>query len=182
LLTGPNGSGKSSLLRLMAGLLRPAAGVLCWEGDPIADDPGLHHTRIAYLGHLDAVKTALTVQETAEFWAAVGGAEPDAAGRALAAMGLDGLGDMPARLLSAGQRRRLALARVLAVPRVLWLLDEPATGLDDASVEALRGAIADHRAAGGMAVIATHADLGLADAATLRPGDHAPEYGFAWSA
>lgn len=185
-LRGPNGSGKSSLLRLMAGLLRPAAGEMRWQGDPVGTDPGAHHRRLAYLGHLDAVKAALTVRETAGFWAAVGGADRKAASRALAAMGLDGLGDMPTRLLSAGQRRRLALARILAAPRALWLLDEPATGLDEAGIAALRAAVEAHREGGGMAVVATHGDLGLAGAAELRPGDHAPDPvlgdAFAWTA
>lgn len=182
LLTGPNGSGKSSLLRLMAGLLQPALGALAWDGVPVADDPGAHHARLAYLGHLDAVKPALTVRETVAFWAATMGAwEPGAIDTALAAMDLARLGDMPARLLSAGQRRRLAVARVLAVPRPLWLLDEPATGLDEASVESLADALAAHRADGGMAVVATHGGIGLADTRTLRPADFAPDDPYLWT-
>ena len=159
-LTGPNGSGKSSLLRLLAGLLPAAGGSLVWDGAPIADDPARHHARLHYLGHLDAVKPVLTVAENVFFWARLGGSarEPRAA---LERFGLAHLADSPARYLSAGQRRRLALARLVAAERALWLLDEPTAALDEGAVGALEATLAEHRAQGGLVVLATHLALGL---------------------
>ena len=164
LLTGPNGSGKSTLLRLLAGLLRPAAGTLTWDGaDALADLP-LHARRLAYVGHQDAVKPALTVTENLTFAARIGGGAVRAA---LAAMGLEGLADLPARMLSAGQRRRLALARLALSHAPLWLLDEPTLGLDTASVERFGAMLNAHRASNGIAIAATHLPLPLHDAAEL---------------
>jgi heme exporter protein A len=165
LLTGANGSGKSSLLRILAGLLRPSAGTLSWDGAPALAEPLRHAQRLHYLGHLDAVKPALTVAENLRFWAGL--QDGRHAEEALLHFGLDGLAEEPARLLSAGQRRRLALARLIAAPRELWLLDEPAVGLDAAARERLDNALADHLSTGGMAAIATHQDLGLKDAQEL---------------
>jgi heme exporter protein A len=165
LLLGPNGSGKSTLLRLLAGLKRPDAGDLLWDGaDALADLPG-HAGRVAYLGHLDAIKAGLTAAENLAF---VAGGRPVAP--ALAALGLEGLAELPARMLSAGQRRRLALARLPLSPARLWLLDEPTLGLDTASLDRLGALLAAHRAAGGMVVAATHLDLPLPDARSLRLG------------
>jgi heme exporter protein A len=165
LLLGPNGSGKSTLLRLLAGLKRPDAGDLLWDGaDALADLPA-HAGRVAYLGHLDAIKAGLTVAENLSFVAADRAVAP-----ALAALGLEGLADLPARMLSAGQRRRLALARLPLSPATLWLLDEPTLGLDTASLGRLGALLATHRAAGGMVVAATHLDLPLPDARSLRLG------------
>ena len=169
-LTGPNGSGKSSLLRLLAGFLKPAKGALTWDGAPIDQDWDAHRARLAYVGHAVALKPALTVRETLLFWARVFGAGRSAeaaADRGLDAFGLAGLADFPVRLLSSGQRRRLALGRLLAAPGAIWLLDEPTTGLDSASVGALETAIAAHREAGGMVVLATHTPVELPDADTL---------------
>jgi heme exporter protein A len=165
-LTGPNGSGKSSLLRLVAGLVPTFSGTLEWTGAPGS---------IAYLGHQDAVKPTLTARETLRFWGAVAGAAPDAAaiGAALAAVGLDGLDDLPCRYLSAGQRRRLALARLELGRAELWLLDEPTLGLDIASVARLEARLAQHRAAGGIVMLATHVPLALDDARELALGDFA---------
>jgi heme exporter protein A len=165
-LTGPNGSGKSSLLRLVAGLVPAFAGTLDWTGAPGS---------IAYLGHQDAVKPALTPRESLRFWAATAGAVPTAAGiaAALAAVGLAGLDDLPCRYLSAGQRRRLALARLELGPAVLWLLDEPTLGLDAASVARLEARIARHRAAGGLVMLATHVPLALDGARGLALQDFA---------
>jgi heme exporter protein A len=161
-LTGPNGSGKSSLLRILAGLLPPADGALTWAGRSVAEEPEAHHARAAYLGHLDAVKPALGVAENLAFWIALGGGDTGQAVPALARFGLETLADLPARYLSQGQRRRLALARVAALPRALWLLDEPSVGLDADSLSALCAAIEAHRAAGGMVVLSTHAPLAIA--------------------
>jgi len=156
-LTGPNGAGKSSLLRLLAGLLRPSAGRVVLEGDT---DEGAVAERAHYLGHLDAFKTALTVGENIEFWIHYLGGEHDAA-PALAAVGLESLEHLPAAYLSAGQRRRLSLARLIAVSRPLWLLDEPASALDSAGQEMLAGLMRTHLARGGMIVAATHGPLGI---------------------
>ena len=168
LLVGPNGSGKSSLLRLMAGLLRPAAGSLTWAGAPIADDPEAHRERVRYVGHLDGVKPVLSARENLSFWAGLHGpARAEDLRRGLAAFALENLADAPGRILSAGQRHRLALARLVAAPGEVWLLDEPTVGLDTAAQERLAAAIAGHREAGGRVVAATHTPLEVPGAQTL---------------
>jgi heme exporter protein A len=164
-LAGPNGSGKSTLLRLLAGLVRPAAGRLLWNGDDALTDLAEHGRRVAYLGHQDAVKPGLTVTENLRFSAAVS-SRPILV--ALEALGLDDLADLPARMLSAGQKRRLALSRLLLSTAALWLLDEPTLGLDAASIDRFGVLLAHHRAAGGMVVAATHVPLPLPGAAELR--------------
>ena len=163
LLKGPNGSGKSSLLRLMAGLLRPALGALAWDGEAVWSDPDGHRRRLHYVGHLDAVKPAFTVAENLAFWCGLhtGRSDLDAVGAALAAFAIAHLADLPVRYLSAGQKRRLNLTRIVAAPAPLWLLDEPATALDEDAVARLEDAIAKHRTAGGMAAVSTHAGLNV---------------------
>ena len=161
-LTGPNGSGKSTLLRLLAGLVRPAAGQVLWQGEDALSDLVVHGGRVAYLGHLDAVKPGLTAAENLRFW----GARAKVA-QALAAVDLAPLADLPARMLSAGQKRRLALARFALSAAPIWLLDEPTLGVDAASVERFGALLAGHRAAGGIVVAATHLPLPLADAAQM---------------
>jgi heme exporter protein A len=166
-LRGPNGSGKSSLLRLLAGFLAPAAGAFAWAGAPIAADLAAHRARLHHVGHADAVKGALTVRENLAFAVALGGGSDDAVAGALAGFDLQRLTGLPARYLSSGQRRRLALARLLALPRPLWLLDEPGTGLDAANRARLEQAMAAHRAGGGILVVATHGDVAVQDALVL---------------
>ncbi len=167
MLRGPNGSGKSSLLRLLAGFLAPAGGRLVWAGAAIGDDLAAHRARLHYVGHADAVKSLLSVRENLAFAAAFGGAPAGGLEAALGGFDLTALAELPARYLSAGQKRRLALARLLVAARPLWLLDEPGVGLDAANRARLEQALAAHRAAGGLAVIATHGDVAVEDALLL---------------
>ena len=150
LLIGPNGSGKSSLLRLMASLIKPTAGRLSWNGGNVSDEPEAHRARLHYIGHLDGIQPLLTVAENLRFWAGLRPGDPpgnpkgspgDAITEALDAFGLKALAKIPCRFLSAGQCRRLALARLLATPSALWLLDEPTTALDDDGVRAFHDAV-----------------------------------------
>lgn len=157
-LLGHNGAGKSSLLRTMAGFLRPAEGTLAWDGEALSEDPAAHRRRVHYVGHHDAIKGVLTVEENVAFWAGLHGNGNSTARDALDRFGLAPLAKSPARFLSAGQRRRLNLARLLASEAPLWLLDEPTTALDRESITTLTSVIADHRAAGGLIAIATHED------------------------
>ncbi len=177
LLTGSNGSGKSSLLRLAAGLLAPAAGRLCWGALPIAADLAQHHARLHYVGHQDAVKPSMTPRETLTFWAALRDrrrSTAQATEDGLAAFALDAVADWPCRWLSAGQQRRLALARLLVAPAALWLLDEPTGALDADGQERLEQIIETHRASGGRVLLATHQPLGIDHAQTLAMDDFAP--------
>ncbi len=165
LLRGPNGAGKSTLLRVLAGLLPPESGTATLDGIHLGSSRDAWTEAVAFAGHLDAVKPQLTVAENLRFWAALlGAAGIDAA---LDAFDLGALADRAAHACSAGQKRRLGLARLALVPRRLWLLDEPAVSLDAAATTALTRLVGAHRAAGGMALIATHTDLDLAGAATL---------------
>jgi heme exporter protein A len=162
LLVGPNGSGKSTLLRLIAGLVRAEAGRLLWRGADALADLAEHARRVAYVGHLDAVKPGLTVAENLLVWG-----RRAAVAAALEAVGLASLADLPAKMLSAGQRRRLALARLALRPAPIWLLDEPTLGLDTASVARFGAMLAAHRARGGVVLAATHFPLPLPGAAEL---------------
>ena len=171
-LVGPNGSGKSSLLRILCGLLRPAGGSLTWEGAPVDDDWAAHRQRLHYVGHLDAVKPTLTAAENLRDWARLRGATRAAPG-ALEALGIEDLADVPGRFLSAGQRRRLALARLVAAPAPLWLLDEPTVTLDADASARVASMIAAHRANEGMTIVATHGEIALDSADRLDLGDHA---------
>jgi heme exporter protein A len=164
LLTGRNGAGKSTLLRLIAGLLRPVAGMLSWDGTDALADPPAHARRVAYVGHQDAVKPGLTAAENLRFAARLGGGRVS---DALTAVGLEELADVPGRMLSAGQRRRLALARLALSPAPLWLLDEPTLGLDAAALARFGAMLAAHRANDGMTIAATHLPLPVGDAIEL---------------
>jgi heme exporter protein A len=155
-LSGPNGSGKSSLLRLMAGLLPAVSGSIAWDGAPIAKDRDAHRARQRYLGHLDAVKTHLSVAENLGFWAAYWEIAADAVAPALSRLGIKHLAEAPARQLSAGQRRRLALARLALTTAPLWLLDEPSAALDTDGIDRLAGLIAEARTAGGIVIFSSH--------------------------
>jgi heme exporter protein A len=165
-VTGPNGAGKTSLLRIIAGLLTVAAGSIGLED-------GERELTLAeqahYLGHRDAMKPALSVLENLAFWRNFLGGDASNAAQSLAAVGLDHAADLPAAYLSAGQRRRLSIARLLAVRRPIWLLDEPTSALDAPGQSLFATLMRDHLARGGLIVAATHAPLGV-DAKELRIG------------
>ena len=158
---GPNGSGKSSLLRIMAGLLAPVAGRILWHGLDTRLEPQPWRREMVFLGHLNAVKRTLTVRENLSFLGC------DDSPGLRESLNLEGLDHLPAAMLSAGQMRRLALARVAARPGGCWILDEPAANLDADSTARLDELIAGHRARGGVAVLAAHA---LDEAQTVRLG------------
>ena len=162
-LVGPNGAGKSSLLRQIAGLVELADGSLTLEGGREDTPVG---EQAHYLGHLDALKAAFTVEETLRFWTSFMGGDADVQ-PALEAVRLGELADLSVAYLSAGQRKRLALARLLVAPRPLWLLDEPSVALDKASTAMLAELMETHIALGGLIVAATHLDLGLRRQLTL---------------
>lgn len=153
ILRGPNGVGKTTLLRTIAGLQPPIAGDMA-----MADDS------VAYAAHADGLKGALTVAENLHFWARVFGG--GGVGPAMAVLDLTALSDRPAAALSAGQKRRLGLARLMVAGRPVWVLDEPTVSLDAVSVARFAGVVRDHLAGGGCALIATHIDLGI-EAAVL---------------
>ena len=152
-LVGRNGSGKTTLLRALALLVRPEAGAIRWQGVDVTADPETWRGRLAWLGHLEGLKGDLSVVEAA-----------------LAAFDLLGLADRPVRTLSAGQRRRAALTRVVLADAAVWLLDEPLNALDVPAQAAFRVALANHLAGGGLAIAATHADLGVAGGRILDLG------------
>lgn len=175
-LTGPNGAGKTTLIRALAGFLPVTAGTIRLEGG--AEDDAIAE-QCHFVGHRDGIKSAFTVRENAQFfaeWLRLAGAAPPPAGataslgEALARLGLDVLAHVPAGYLSAGQRRRLGLARLLLSWRPVWLLDEPTVSLDTAAVAGLAAIIREHLSRGGMAIAATHIPLGLDVARELRLG------------
>lgn len=166
-IRGRNGAGKSSLLRMIVGLVRIAGGQLSLQGG----DPELSVGEQAhYLGHLDALKPSLSVEENLRFWSAFLGAAAVDLGEPLRTVGLEALADLPAAYLSAGQRRRLSIARLLTVQRPVWLLDEPTNALDTAGQKLFASLMSEHLGRGGLIIAATHTPLGVT-ARTLRIGD-----------
>jgi len=167
-VSGRNGAGKSSLLRMIVGLVRIAGGRLALEGG----DPELTiGEQCHYLGHQDALKPSLSVGENLRFWANYFGVGDSDIGETLAMVGLDALAELPAAYLSAGQRRRLSIARLLAIRRPIWLLDEPTSTLDTIAQGRLSEFMRAHLAAGGLLIAATHAPIGLDGAKRLRLGE-----------
>jgi len=172
LVVGPNGAGKTTLIRTIAGFIAPAAGSITLKGD---DGDRDITEQCHYVGHLTGVKANLSAAENLAFWATYldggdGSAIRDRVDEALLHFGLSALADYPAGLMSAGQKRRLGLARLSVATRPVWLLDEPTVSLDAASTELLSGLIRRHLAGGGLVIAATHLPLGLEDPAYLRLG------------
>jgi heme exporter protein A len=165
-VTGANGAGKTSLLRLIAGLLAPGGGVIDLAG---GDDELTLAEQAHYLGHRDALKPSLSVAENLTFWGDFLGGGASGTAPALAAVGLDHIAHLPAAFLSAGQRRRLSMARLVAVPRPVWLLDEPTSALDAAGQKLFADLMTGHLGHGGLIIAATHLPLGIA-ARELRIG------------
>ncbi|AHJ64798.1 Heme exporter protein A [Granulibacter bethesdensis CGDNIH4] len=174
-LIGPNGSGKSTLLRLLAGFVRPAVGTVWWQEEPLPADPADRARIVTYIGHQDAVKPGLTAAENLLFDASwhPRGRRREAILNALEAVGLSALSALPGRMLSAGQKRRLALSRLMLRETPVWLLDEPTLGLDDASIALFGDMLRAHRARGGVVMAATHVPLPLPGAGVLSLHPHA---------
>jgi heme exporter protein A len=169
---GPNGSGKTTLLRAIAGLTRLDAGEVSFEGEPIARAAGRYRAELLYAGHAAGIKDDLSAEENLRGSLALRGvaADPEDLHAALAEVGLEKRRRLPARRLSAGQRRRIGLARLMLDPARLWALDEPLTALDDAGQALFGRLLARHLERGGLAVLATHHDLSPAPARVLRIG------------
>ena len=158
-LRGANGSGKSTLLRVMAGLTPVLSGEIRWGDGTIQADRLAHNSRCQYVGHQDALKPVLTVRQNLQLWQSLRNGTRERIDKALERLGIAHLMDLPARLLSAGQRRRLALARLAAIPAPLWLLDEPATALDADGTTRLQRVLRDHLADGGRVVLSSHGEV-----------------------
>jgi heme exporter protein A len=182
-VAGPNGAGKTTLLRMLVGLSTPSAGEVRWRGQPLRAARELFHRELAWVGHAAALKDDLSAVENLRAIAVLGGDDPTPAeaAAALAAAGLKGRERLPARVLSAGQRRRVVLARLAlpqaAAPRTLWVLDEPFNTLDVAASEWLSSLVRAQLARGGLVVLTSHQAIpldGLADPLTLKLGEPVP--------
>ena len=174
LITGPNGSGKSSLLRVIAGLIQPLQGQIRWEGQNAQKFSNNFRSALRYVGHSDGLQPVLSVLENLKYWSQLYGSSQDLEklNRGLESVGLFDLSELPARVLSAGQRRRLALARAIATEGRLWLLDEPTVALDRQSINRIETAISEFRASGGIVIASTNAPLNLSDCKVLNISDY----------
>ncbi|MBL4908149.1 MAG: heme ABC exporter ATP-binding protein CcmA [Sneathiella sp.] len=158
-IKGKNGAGKSSLLRIIAGLLKPIQGEILWQGENVKDDPDIFQNQFRYIAHQDALKPALTGTENLRFWSQYFGTDNVPA--ALKEFELERIADVPTGIMSAGQKKRTNLARLIACPAPLWILDEPVSSLDTHYIALFRNQLVRHVKNGGMAVLATHQDLEL---------------------
>jgi len=172
-LVGPNGSGKSSLLRILAGFLKPISGYVQYNRENIFDILDTYRSEIHYVGHLDAIKPTLTVSEHLSFWAASKGFKKPKQD-ILEILDLKTLSEIPGKFLSAGQKRRLSLTRLLTAPAQLWILDEPSVSLDSKSIKNLEKMLATHRADGGIVVVATHTQISLPNSQNISMSDFKP--------
>lgn len=173
-LRGPNGVGKSTLLRVLSGLLPPTLGDARLGGVSLATDRAAFQENLTYTGHLDAVKPALSVVENLSIWASLHDAPHSKVAEALDRFGIGHIAARPAAECSAGQKRRLGLARLAVIGRTLWLMDEPTVSLDRDATALVAGLVREHLGAGGMALIATHVDLGLGETPVLTLSPPAP--------
>lgn len=173
---GPNGSGKTTLLRVLTGISTDYEGSLSWCGQAVSQNNYEYHRNLLYIGHLPAVKRSLTPEENLNWYCGMNnGPSREAISKALAEVGLAGYEDVPSYRLSAGQLRRVALARLHLSPARVWILDEPFTAIDVQGVAKLRDLFLQHARAGGMLILTTHQDLGIEQVKLLNLLDYSGE-------